>query len=69
MNKMRINIINGDFIYKAWDNKDLDEMEKKFLQLRSHGYKRKKVTSDYENTYYHFRNKDKEEIVVTLLCV
>lgn len=67
MGQIYLNIIEGHFIYKKWDIESLKEMEKKFLHLRASGYKRKKVLHDYENTYYHFKNKNKEEIIVTLL--
>jgi hypothetical protein len=57
----------GDFIYHDWEEESLKQMNLKFKELESLGFKEYKVDMDYLNTYYYYKNDKDEKILVTLL--
>lgn len=57
----------GDFIYHDWEEESLKQMNLKFKELESLGFKECAVDMDYLNTYYYYKNDKDETILVTLL--
>lgn len=58
----------GDFIYHDWEEESLKQMNLKFKELESLGFKEYNVEMDYLNTYYYYKNDKGEKVLITLLC-
>ena len=66
---MSIDIIKGDFMYPAWEEGSHDKMKKKIRELKSKGYRKIKTEHDFQNVYRYFRNGDRDEVILTELCL
>lgn len=64
---MHVNMVQGDFIYAQWLDEDMREFEKKKKELVSKGFEKVGVSGEFQDAYFTYR-KEKEEIVLTIMC-
>lgn len=66
---MHINMVKGDFIFKAWGKDDYKNFNKKVHELRIAGYRKINQEDDWLNHYDYYRKKGHKKIItITTLC-
>lgn len=66
---MHVNIVQGDFVFPAWEKGSLKKYNKKVHELRVAGYRKIDQEHDCLNYYEYYRRKGKKKVVtVTIMC-
>lgn len=67
--KIYLNMVDGDFIFKEWEEDGWKKFNKKIHELRVLGFRKINQEYDYLNIYEYYRKKgSKKVITVTMMC-